>query len=147
MYQSCHKRYSLWVWPSSPTASSMRILHRWKQAPVLKFMWKDGSKWLKNGKGFWATLIVHNLTAGVGKVQQLVNGSWVTLDRLDALGQMFVMEEPDNYRTYGAAANRKVTVRIYGSSLTTLYGSYIVSFSCSETAACSATVDATAVKQ
>jgi hypothetical protein len=119
---------------------------RWTQTAGLKFMWKDGSKWLKNGQGFYATLIVRNMPAGIGSVQQLISDSWVTVNRLDALGQMFVLKEPDNYRTYGTASNRKITIQVF-DKLNQLYGKYVVSFSCSESAACSVTVDATAIKQ
>lgn len=41
-----------------------------------KFMWKDGSKWLDNGRGFWASLIIYNTADGIGSVQQKVGNSW-----------------------------------------------------------------------
>ena len=48
---------------------------RWKMG-IPKFMWKDGSKWLDDGRGFWASLIIYNTAEGIGTVEQKVGNSW-----------------------------------------------------------------------
>jgi hypothetical protein len=118
---------------------------RWVQSSTLKFMWKDGSKWLKNGRGFFGGLIIYNLASGISRVEQDVSGTWTALKRTSALGQMWKAAKPGNYKTYGAAANRKIKFQIYdidGNS----YGAYEVLFECSETAACATSIDARATK-
>ena len=52
-----------------------------------KFMLKDGSKWLPNGGGFWASLLIYDVDAGIGKVMQKVGRKWKRLSQLLDIGQ------------------------------------------------------------
>ena len=52
-----------------------------------KFMFKDGSKWLPNGQGFWASLLIYDVDAGIGKVMQKVGNTWEQLDNMSDIGQ------------------------------------------------------------
>jgi hypothetical protein len=144
---TCHVHCTLLV---SQSCMPRRVIAhqrsaRWVQSSTLKFMWKDGSKWLKNGRGFFGGLIVYNVASGISRVEQDVSGTWTGLTRISALGQMWRAATPGNYKTYGAAANRKIKFRIYDFG-GNLYGAYEVLFNCSETAACATSVDATATK-
>lgn len=41
-----------------------------------KYMWMDGSRWLPDGMGFHAALIVYNTDDGIAGVEMLDNGTW-----------------------------------------------------------------------
>jgi hypothetical protein len=109
--------------------------------PQIFSKWKDGSKWLADGRGFWAALIIYNTEAGISSVDQKVGESWVSLQRLAMLGQMWVMATPDNYRTYRGASDRQFRIRVFDQRGRRT-GTYNVWHECSETSGCAATVDA-----
>jgi hypothetical protein len=39
-------------------------------------MWMDGSRWLDNGMGFFAAMIVYNTDNGIQGVEMLDQGTW-----------------------------------------------------------------------
>jgi hypothetical protein len=43
---------------------------------AINFFFKDGSKWLKDGKGFAAFLAIYGVPKGISKVEQLVGTKW-----------------------------------------------------------------------
>jgi hypothetical protein len=92
----------------------------------LKFMWKDGSKWVNGGYGFWASLIIYNVPNGIGSVQQKVGGAWKECAQLSALGQQHQMHQPENYRGGGAREFEIKVTDVNGSP----YGEYKVPFNC-----------------
>jgi hypothetical protein len=94
-----------------------------------KFMWKDGSKWLPGGGGFWATLIVYNTDNGIGSVEQKVGNSWVRLGQLNHLGNMYVMKQPNDYRSLVGPKSFVVRVSDVGGQP---YGEFDVEFSCGD---------------
>jgi hypothetical protein len=106
-----------------------------------KFMWKDGSKWLSNGGGFWAALIIYNTANGIGKVEQQVGDSYVAVSQLNHLGNMYVMEQPADYCS--PPAPKSITVRVYDVD-NALYGEFEVEFSCGDSV-CNPSKDASTV--
>lgn len=103
-----------------------------------KFMWKDGSKWLPGGRGFWATLIVYNVDNGISSVEQKIGNQWVRLGQLNHLSNMWVMKEPDDYRSPEGRKSFMVRVTdVDGQS----YGEFDVDFSCGDSV-CGTSTDA-----
>jgi hypothetical protein len=52
----------------------------------ISFLFKDGSKWLKGGKGFYAALAIYGVPNGVGKVEQLVGKTWTMTECAPSFG-------------------------------------------------------------
>lgn len=110
-------------------------------------MWKSGSKWIKNGKGFYASIIIHNTSNGIGGVQQQVAGKWVNIQPLNHLGNMWVLQKPsDNeYRLPNGGTGQYIKVRVMDKD-GEYYGSYSLKWMCGGTGACSTEVDAPTMK-
>jgi hypothetical protein len=108
----------------------------------LDFMWQDGSKWLKDGFGFWAALIIANVPNGISKVEQDVGGSWVAATRINQLGQQWELERPDQTRGY---SSRSIPVRVYDHD-GKLYGTYDIAFNCPDSGTCGKNTPTTATK-
>lgn len=93
-----------------------------------KFMFKDGSKWLPGGGGFFASLVVYDVSNGIGSVEQKVGGSWTTLSNMNDLGQQFILQQPANYRSY---TSRNFDIRV--TDVNGLeYGTYNVKWPCGD---------------
>jgi hypothetical protein len=101
-------------------------------------MFKDGSKWLSGGKGFYSSLVVYDIDNGIGGVQQKVGNEWKPLANLNDLGQQFIMEQPAEYRGF---SSREFQIRVDDVNGKP-YGTYNVQFPCEEI--CGAYTDATA---
>lgn len=110
-------------------------------------MWQKNSKWKDAGKGWYAALIVYNLPNGIGRVEQDVQhnsgaANWVEVGQLNALSQIRVLDQPENYRNPGG--KREVAVRIADIN-GALYGTYIVDMSvCPGSSQCNDDTDTTA---
>jgi hypothetical protein len=91
-------------------------------------MFKDGSKWMPNGKGFFASLVIYNVSNGIGLVQQKVGGTWKTLSNLNDLGQQFIVEQPTEYRNYASRSFDILVTDVNGLE----YGTYNVKWPCGD---------------
>lgn len=72
-------------------------------------MYKDGSKWLPDGRGFFVSLVIHNLHDGLRMVEQRVGNTWTQLEQLEHLGQQWVLKEPVEYRGF---TERRFPIRV-----------------------------------
>ena len=61
-------------------------------SPGPKIMFKEGSKWVQAWEGFWVSLVIYDVTNGIGKVEQYTHGRWVQLQQLSDLGQQYEMQ-------------------------------------------------------
>lgn len=95
---------------------------RWNMSKP-KFMWKDGSKWLNNGQGFWASLIVYNTANGIGSVEQKVGSSWCelsTFHHMHAYRNLGLLDTPNTrkslppLKTFGIFRVHQGTCLVYG---------------------------------
>jgi hypothetical protein len=102
-------------------------------------MFKDGSKWLPNGQGFFASLVVYDVDNGIGGVQQKVGGEWKALTNMNDLGQQFIMAQPTEYRGYSSRSFEVIVNDVNGDS----YGTYTVQWPCGDNV-CGAYTDASA---
>jgi hypothetical protein len=102
-------------------------------------MFKDGSKWMRNGGGFFASLVIYDIDNGIGGVQQKVGDVWKPLSTLNDLGQQYIMEQPAEYRGF---STREFQVRVDDVSGTP-YGTFSIQFPCGDQV-CGAYTDATA---
>lgn len=111
-----------------------------------KFMWKSGTKWIPNGKGFYGAVIIYNTSNGIGGVRQKVGSKWVNIKPLQHLGNMWVVQRPPDseYRSAGGGTGKSITLElldVQGS----VYGQYSVKWACGSSA-CRKEVDTSARK-
>ena len=100
---------------------------RWSQGRP-KFALKDGSKWTASGT-FWAVVIIHNVSNGIGGVEQKVGGSWQAISPLTHLGNMWVLARPANAKNGSGGNGQTITLRVKdvdGNS----YGDYGMKWAC-----------------
>ena len=124
-----------------------RAVCRWTMRDP-KFMWKQGSKWIKNGKGFYAAIVAYNTPNGIGAVQQKSCGKWNNVRPLNHLGNMWVLDKPCDaeYRKPNGGAGQKICVRVMDVN-GSLYGEYCLVWECGGTGSCPSEVDALTYKQ
>jgi hypothetical protein len=104
------------------------VLCRWAMSKP-KFAWKDGSKWLPDARGFFATAVIYNVPNGIGAVHQQIGSEWRPIQPLQHLRNMWVMEEPANYRDGKGGEGESFNLRVFdidGKS----YGDFKVDFPC-----------------
>ena len=118
---------------------------RWKMSQP-KFMWKSGSKWKANGKGFYAAAVIYNTDNGIRSVEQMSGNKWVKLSPLQHLGNMWVLQRPPDseYRSPSGGSGKSIKLRVTDAQ-GKQYGSYSVSWMCGS-GVCSSEVDAPAKK-
>lgn len=117
----------------------------WKMSQP-KFMWKSGSKWKANGKGFYAAVVIYNTDNGIRSVEQMSGNKWVKLSPLQHLGNMWVLQRPPDseYRSPSGGSGKSIKLRVTDAQ-GKQYGSYSVSWMCGS-GVCSSEVDAPAKK-
>ena len=78
----------------------------------LKFMFGKDSKWKRDGKGFWVSLIIYNTSDGISKVELNNGGGWQKASMVGGkLGSQWNLPQPSNYRNYGGSRILNVRVR------------------------------------
>lgn len=101
----------------------------------LKFMWGRNSKWIRNGKGFYVSLIIYNTANGIGSVRQWQGGSrYDLLEPLKWLGQQYILAEPYNYRDV-QGSDREFIIEVYGVDKS-LTGKYKLGLNCDSSDKC-----------
>lgn len=76
----------------------------------IKFMFAKNSKWKKNGKGYWVSLIIYGVNDGISKVELNNGGGWKKASKVGGkLGQQWQLPQPSNYRNY---KKRTLNVRV-----------------------------------
>eukprot|EP00892_Ulva_mutabilis_P000953 jgi/Ulvmu1/10859/UM007_0033.1 len=96
-----------------------------------KFMWKSGSKWIPNGKGFYASVIIYNTSNGIGGVRQKVGSKWVNINTLNHLGNMWVLQRPPDseYRSPSGGSGKSIQMQVLDVSGRS-YGTFSVPWGC-----------------
>jgi hypothetical protein len=96
-----------------------------------KFAWKDGTKWLPGGGGFYATLVIYNVDNGISDVKQNMGGGWESCSTLNHLGNMWVLKQPPNYREANGGGGESIEVDVIDKSGNS-YGKFNVPFTCGD---------------